>query len=176
MRQRFDRLAPAAGCRVTTIATGYRLRVQTGPGQIEIEANIGGMPSPLMAQVATGAAPAWHHVVLTYLNALGQEKAELYIDGQLSASTSGIFDVVTAQSLRFGGGYLGLFGEVTYPYPGLLDEVALYLNYLPQTESKSTSPPQQHEQSSRSPHLQQQCNKRADPQRRRKHQIDARRG
>ena len=118
----------------TTIATGYRLRVQTGPGQIEIEANIGGMPSPLLAQVAIGAAPTWHHVVLTYLNALGQEKAELYIDGQLSASTSGTFDVVATQSLRFGGGYLGLFGEVTYPYPGLLDEVALYLNYLPQTE------------------------------------------
>jgi Concanavalin A-like lectin/glucanases superfamily len=118
----------------TTIETGYRLRVQTGPGQIEIEANIGGMPGPLVAQVATSAAPTWHHVVLTYLNALGQEKAELYIDGQLSASTTGIFDVTTTQSFRFGGGYPGLIGEVTYPYPGLLDEVALYLNYLPQTE------------------------------------------
>jgi Concanavalin A-like lectin/glucanases superfamily len=120
----------------TTIAKGYRLRVRKVSAQIEIEANIGGMPAELIAPVPIGAEPAWHHVVLTYLNASGQEKVALHIDGEPSASTTGICDAVTTQSLRFGGGYPGFVGEVTYPYPGWLDEVALYLNYLPEAEVK----------------------------------------
>jgi Concanavalin A-like lectin/glucanases superfamily len=124
----------------TTIAKGYRLRVRTVSdpnAMIEIEANIGGMPSPLTAQIPIDAE--WHHVVLTYLNAPDPDPriAELYIDGQLKAAlttTTGIFDLVTTQSLRFGAGYSVVEPVVTYPYPGLLDEVALYLNYLPQAE------------------------------------------
>jgi len=117
-----------------TIEKGYRLRVRTVDGQIEIEANLGGMSSPDTAQVAIDDPP-WHHVVLTYLHTLDQEPpdhAELYIDGELRVIMEGTYDVVTTQSLRFGGGYLDSSGEVTYPYLGLLDEVALYLHYWPE--------------------------------------------
>jgi hypothetical protein len=117
-----------------TIAKGYRLRVRTVDEQIEIEANLGGMPSPLTTQIPID--DDWHHVVLTYAPAPefgpGAEKAELYIDGGLPTELAvGIFDVVTTQSLRFGGGY-PFFEPVTYPYLGLLDEVALYQTYLSQ--------------------------------------------
>jgi Concanavalin A-like lectin/glucanases superfamily len=118
-----------------TIAKGYRLRVRTvsDPDRIEIEANIGGMPAPLTKQVPIDAE--WHHVVLTYLKAADPDpgKAELYIDGD-SLPMSGDFDVGTTQSLRFAGGYPVIIGELTYPYPGLLDEVALYLNHLDAAE------------------------------------------
>lgn len=127
-----------------TIAKGYRLRVRTvsDPDQIEIEANIGGMPAPLIGQVPidVDAPTDWHHVVLTCLKASDQQpaKAELYIDvklfGPLVAGTTEIFDVATTQSLRFAGGYPVMIGEVTDPYPGWLDEVALYLNYLDPAE------------------------------------------
>jgi Concanavalin A-like lectin/glucanases superfamily len=127
-----------------TIAKGYRLRVRTvsDPDQIEIEANIGGMPAPLIGQVPidVDAPTDWHHVVLTNLKASDQQlaKAELYIDGKLFgplvAGTTEIFDVATTQSLRFAGGYSVEIGKVTDPYPGWLDEVALYLNYLDPAE------------------------------------------
>jgi Concanavalin A-like lectin/glucanases superfamily len=116
------------------IATGYRLRARTtGPGQIEVEANIGGMMNPLVAQVAEGTTPVWHHVVLTYLNMTGQERAELYVDGEVS-TLDGTFNVQTPAPLRFGGGHPGTFGQLAFPYAGLLDDVALYLSYLPQAE------------------------------------------
>jgi hypothetical protein len=127
-----------------TIAKGYRLRVRTvsDPAQIEIEANIGGMPAPLIGQVPidVDAPTDWHHVVLTSLKASDQQpaKAELYIDGKLFgplvAGTTEIFDVATTQSLRFAGGYSVEIGIVTDPYPGWLDEVALYLNHLDPAE------------------------------------------
>jgi concanavalin A-like lectin/glucanase superfamily protein len=117
-----------------TMAKGYRLRVRTVTDQndmIEIEANIGGMPAAFTQQVPLDTG--WHHVVLTYPNALGH--AELYVDGQASKSpTPGPFDLVTTQSLRFAGGYSVEIGIVTDPYSGWLDEVALYLNYLDPAE------------------------------------------
>ncbi len=123
----------------TTIAKGYRLRVQTVSGPIEFEASIGGMTIPLTTQIPIDAE--WHHVVLTFLNAVDPDprKLELYIDGDLKANlttTTGVFDLVTTQSLRFAGGYLafGTFGDVTDPYPGGLDEVALYLSHLTEDE------------------------------------------
>jgi len=119
-----------------TIAKGYRLRVRTvsDPDQIEIEATIGGMPAPLTKQVPIDAE--WHHVVLTCLKAADPDpgKAELYIDGDPTQGMSGDFDVETTQSLRFAAGYPVTIGEVTYPYPGQLDEVALYLNHLDPAE------------------------------------------
>jgi Concanavalin A-like lectin/glucanases superfamily len=127
-----------------TMTKGYRLRVRTvsDPAQIEIQANIGGMPAPLIGQVPidVDAPTDWHHVVLTSLKASDQQpaKAELYIDGKLFgpvvAGTTEIFDVATTQSLRFAGGYSVEIGKVTDPYPGWLDEVALYLNHLDPAE------------------------------------------
>jgi hypothetical protein len=115
----------------TIIATGYRLRVQTsGSGQIEVEANLGEMDSPLVAPVVDGATPAWHHVVLTYSKEQGQERAELYVDGNPSPPLEGQFNVNCLQPLRFGGGNPVAIGQLADPYAGLLDEVALYMNYL----------------------------------------------
>jgi hypothetical protein len=117
-----------------TIVKGYRLRVRTVSDQnamIEIEANIGGMPAAFTQQVPLDTG--WHHVVLTYPNSLGH--AELYVDGQASKSpTPGPFDLVTTQSLRFAGGYSVNIGTASDPYPGWLDEVALYLKHLDPAE------------------------------------------
>jgi hypothetical protein len=126
-----------------TVFKGYRLRIRwpSGSGNLEIEATVGGMSSPLVTRVPVGKTPtdptpAWHYVALTYLNLTGQEKMELYVDGKPEGKATGVFTVKVdtppaqpAPPLRFGA-WKDPFGVVIDPYSGLLDEVAVYSQYL----------------------------------------------
>jgi hypothetical protein len=115
------------------VVRGFRLRARTvtptgGASALQVQGMFGGMSTALEAEVPSGQPPRWHHVVLTYNNTIGQERAELYVDTKLAPPANGKCQLKLAapQPLRFAAA-LGAFAPT---FNGSLDEVAFYGQHM----------------------------------------------
>jgi hypothetical protein len=102
---------------------GGTLNYSGGSGGTEASAGWECLPSRLAA---------WHHYA--YVHSKSQGKASFYVDGQLAAISTLPAGSFVPSTAPFHIGKHLLTGSYTYPFLGLIDEVAVYKRSLPATE------------------------------------------
>ncbi len=78
----------------------------------------------------------WHHVAITYDGSSLASGIKLYTDGQEIATTTNK-DTLTASMLTSNHQRIGIRGDNTYPFNGIIDEVRIYNRALTADEIKA---------------------------------------